>query len=163
MVAAVYFLLAALASYLDSMQQVLAVVLVLISMKIFLEAAGFEVPLWLFLGVLVGWRVLSIAVQLWTSKKRTAPPPKPTVDEDAEELEPANLGFFVLVMYCTRPEGEIGGDVGRSQRPLQTRASNFYSRFLFADYRTSHTLLNATNATHRPLPGRRGSTRRGRA
>ena len=43
----VYFLLAALASYIDSMQQALAVVLVLISMKIFLEAAGFEVPLWL--------------------------------------------------------------------------------------------------------------------
>ena len=84
----VYFLLAALASYLDSMQQALAVVLVLISMKIFLEAAGFEVPLWLFLGVLVGWRVLSIAVQLWTSKKRNAPAPKPTVDEDAEELNP---------------------------------------------------------------------------
>ena len=47
----VYFLLAALASYLDSMQQALAVVLVLIASKIFLESAGVEVPLALFLGV----------------------------------------------------------------------------------------------------------------
>ena len=60
----VYFLLAALASYLDSMQQALAVVLILIASKIFLEAAGFEVPLSLFLGVLVAWRVLAVVVQL---------------------------------------------------------------------------------------------------
>ena len=66
----VYFLLAALAAYLDSMQQALAVVLVLISLKIFLEAAGFEVPLSLFLGVLAGWRVLAVVLQLTRRKMR---------------------------------------------------------------------------------------------
>ena len=60
----VYFLLAALARYLDSMQQTLAVVLILIALKIFLEAAGFEIPISLFLGVLVGWRILAITLQL---------------------------------------------------------------------------------------------------
>lgn len=59
----IYFLLAALAEHLDSMQQMLAVVLVLISLKIFAEAAGYEVPISLFLGVLVGWRLIAIA---WT-------------------------------------------------------------------------------------------------
>ena len=52
------------------MQQALAVVLVLIATKIFLEAAGFEVPLYLFLGVLVGWRVLAIALQLLRRRAR---------------------------------------------------------------------------------------------
>jgi tellurite resistance protein TerC len=56
----VYFLLAALASYLDSMQQMLAVVLVLISLKIFLESAGVEVPVAAFLSLLAGWRVLAL-------------------------------------------------------------------------------------------------------
>ena len=55
-------MLAALAAYLDSMQQVLAVVLVLISLKIFLEAAGFEVPIAAFLGILIAWRVLAMAL-----------------------------------------------------------------------------------------------------
>ena len=60
----IYFLLAALAQYLDSMQQALAVVLVLIGLKIFFEAAGFEVPIAAFMGVLLGWRVLSMAVPI---------------------------------------------------------------------------------------------------
>ena len=68
----VYFLLAALMKYLDSMQQALALVLILISLKIFLEAAGFEVPLATFLGVLVGWRVLAIACQLYRRRRSDA-------------------------------------------------------------------------------------------
>lgn len=53
-----YFLLSALASYMDSMQQALAVVLVLISLKIFLEAFGIQIPIHLFAGLLVAWRVV---------------------------------------------------------------------------------------------------------
>ena len=68
----VYFLLAALASYLDSMQQALAVVLVLISVKIFLEAAGFEVPVAAFLGVVVGWRALVVMIALFRNRKPRA-------------------------------------------------------------------------------------------
>jgi len=56
---AVYFLLEGVAEYLGSMQQVLAVVLILIASKIILEAAGVVVPLSLFVAVLVGWRVLA--------------------------------------------------------------------------------------------------------
>ena len=40
----VYFLLAAIAHHLDSMQQMLAVVLILIAARTFLEAGGVEVP-----------------------------------------------------------------------------------------------------------------------
>ena len=40
-------------------------VLVLIALKIFLEAAGFEVPISHFLGVLVAWRVVAVVWTLW--------------------------------------------------------------------------------------------------
>ena len=88
-----YFLLAALAAYLDSMQQALAVVLVLISLKIFLEAAGFEIPIAAFLGVLVGWRVFAVAC-LPLLRKRARPrggarggarPDADDVDEERSE------------------------------------------------------------------------------
>ncbi len=55
------------------MRQVLAVVLVLIALKIFLEAAGFEVPLSAFLGVLLAWRLLAVAWGL--ARRRRARPP----------------------------------------------------------------------------------------
>ena len=67
-----YFLLAALASYLDQMQQALAVILVLISLKIIVESAGFEVPLALFVGVLLGWRVLAAALVLLRRRHATS-------------------------------------------------------------------------------------------
>ena len=68
------------------MQQALAVVLVLISLKIFLEAAGFEVPLTAFVGVLVGWRVLAVALQLLRRRERArtaAQEPNAADDDDA--------------------------------------------------------------------------------
>jgi hypothetical protein len=46
------------------MQQVLAVVLIMIACKIFLEAAGVSVPLALFAGVLLAWRVLALCSAL---------------------------------------------------------------------------------------------------
>ena len=55
-----YFMLAAIASVLDSMQQALALILILIALKIFAEAAGYEVPLLGFAGVLLAWRVVAI-------------------------------------------------------------------------------------------------------
>jgi len=61
---ALYFLLEAIAAHLDGMQQVLAVVLIMIACKIFLEAAGVSVPLALFAGVLLAWRVLALCSAL---------------------------------------------------------------------------------------------------
>lgn len=59
-----YFMLAAVATLLDSMQQALAVVLILIALKIFLETAGYEVPLLGFAAALIAWRVVTVCVVL---------------------------------------------------------------------------------------------------
>lgn len=61
------FLLAALAAVIDSMQETLAVVLVLIALKILVEAAGYEVPLLGFVGALLAWRVLALC---WAVHRR---------------------------------------------------------------------------------------------
>ena len=68
----IYFLLAALAKYLDSMQQALAVVLVLISLKIFAEALGFDVPIGAFLGIVAAWRVAVVVHALYTKRGRAS-------------------------------------------------------------------------------------------
>ena len=60
----VYFLLAAIAHHLESMQQMLAVVLILIASRTFLEAAGHEVPIQIFLLIVAGWRVVAVVAQL---------------------------------------------------------------------------------------------------
>ena len=59
-----YFLLSALAGLMDSLQRMLAVVLILIGLKIFLESAGYEVPLLGFAAVLIAWRVVTVCVVL---------------------------------------------------------------------------------------------------
>ena len=43
--------------------------------QIFLEAAGFEVPLTAFLGILAGWRILSTAWQLLRPRPSAARAP----------------------------------------------------------------------------------------
>ena len=66
-----YFMLAAAMAYLDSLDQALAVILVLIGAKSLLEAAGVEVPLALFVGTLCVVRLLA---GLWlVSRKRAEP------------------------------------------------------------------------------------------
>ena len=67
-----YFLLAALAAVIGGMQQSLAAILILIACKILLEAAGYEVPLLLFAGVLLTWRVLAIGYALLRGQARDA-------------------------------------------------------------------------------------------
>jgi len=57
-----YFMLAAIAAHIGSMQQALGVVLLLIATKILLEGLGASVPLLSFVGILASWRVLSL---LW--------------------------------------------------------------------------------------------------
>ena len=69
----IYFLLASLASVVSGMQHMLAVVLILISAKIFVEAAGFEVPLTLFFGVLAAWRVLALVVGVVRGRRGRGP------------------------------------------------------------------------------------------
>ena len=69
----IYFLLASLASVVSGMQHMLAVVLILISAKIFVEAAGFEVPLTLFFGVLAAWRVLALMVGVVRGRRGRGP------------------------------------------------------------------------------------------
>jgi tellurite resistance protein TerC len=59
-----YFLVVALASYVDSMQQMLALVLILIALKIFAEAAGFEVPISAFVALLFAARVAVVALSM---------------------------------------------------------------------------------------------------
>jgi len=49
-------------------------VLVLIALKIFLEAAGFEVPVAAFLGVVVGWRSLVVVVGVVRRRRRKPSP-----------------------------------------------------------------------------------------
>ena len=67
-----YFTLAAVAAYVDSMQQALGAVLVLISLKIFGEAAGLPIPLYLFVGILIAWRILAAAAMLWRRSRKMA-------------------------------------------------------------------------------------------
>lgn len=54
---AIYFLIERVAAQIESMQHVLAVVLILIAAKIILEAAGVVVPITTFVAILVVWRV----------------------------------------------------------------------------------------------------------
>ena len=50
-------------------------VLVLIALKIFLEAAGFEVPVAAFLGVVVGWRALVVVAGVVRRRRRSRAAP----------------------------------------------------------------------------------------
>jgi len=83
----VYFLLAAIAHHLDSMQQMLAVVLILIAARTFLEAGGVEVPLQLFVGVLAAWRVLAVLFQLLRSRLRRKAAVAAALQAAAQDLE----------------------------------------------------------------------------
>ena len=66
----VYFVLAAIAHHFDSMQQVLAVVLILIACRTLLEVAGVQVPIQVFVGALASWRALACSVQLLRARLR---------------------------------------------------------------------------------------------
>ena len=66
----VYFVLAAISHHLDSMQQVLAVVLILIACRTLLEIAGVQVPIQIFVGALASWRALACLVQLLRARLR---------------------------------------------------------------------------------------------
>ena len=70
---ALYFLIAALARFVDSIQSALAVVLILIAAKILAETMGYEVPLGYFIGAITLWRVVATLVALYrVSRKRCA-------------------------------------------------------------------------------------------
>lgn len=75
-----YFMLAAAMAYLDSLDQALAVILVLIGAKSLLEAAGVEVPLALFVGTLCVVRLLA---GLWLVSRRRAEPATQPLTEHA--------------------------------------------------------------------------------
>ena len=106
----VYFLLAALASYMDSMQQALAVVLVLISLKIFLEAAGFEVPIAAFLGVLVGWRVLVVLFALMRKRGKSRGGRRGGGGSGGAEVDDVDVEEYVVY------DGGSGGPGGGARR-----------------------------------------------
>lgn len=65
-----FFCLSALASRVGSMQRTLAVVLILIGVKIYLEAAGVAVPIALFAAALVAWRVIAFAWALLVTSRK---------------------------------------------------------------------------------------------
>jgi len=100
-----YFMLAAVATLLDSMQQALAVVLILIGLKIFLESAGYEVPLLGFAAVLVAWRVVTVCVVL---RRRHAGGGGPGGAEQQGPAAPATQLTQLLADDSTRCEGEGG-------------------------------------------------------
>ena len=52
------------------MQRTLAVVLILIGVKIYLEAAGVAVPIALFAAALVAWRVIAFAWALLVTSRK---------------------------------------------------------------------------------------------
>lgn len=66
-----YFMLAAAMAYLGSLDQALAVILVLIGAKLLLEAAGIEVPFAMFVGTLCVVRLLA-GLWLFTARRRSA-------------------------------------------------------------------------------------------
>jgi len=61
----IYFMIASLMGVFDSLNTALGFVLVLIGLKLMLELAGVEVPLWLFAGVLSLWRVAVALHVVW--------------------------------------------------------------------------------------------------
>ena len=66
----VYFMLAAFIEYLDALDSALGIILILIGAKLCLGQAGFEVPLWMFAGILTAWRVVVAAYVVFKGLRR---------------------------------------------------------------------------------------------
>jgi len=64
----VYFLAATFIDYLDALDSALGVILVIIGGKLILSQAGVEVPLWLVVSILTGWRVAVAAYVICTRR-----------------------------------------------------------------------------------------------
>ena len=67
-----YFLLSALAGLMDSLQRMLAVVLILIGSRTFAEAAGLPIPLVGFVATLLVWRIAFMLYALWATSRGDA-------------------------------------------------------------------------------------------
>lgn len=67
-----YFLLSALAGLMDSLQRMLAVVLILIGSRTFAEAAGLPIPLVGFVGTLLVWRLAFMLYAFWVTSRDDA-------------------------------------------------------------------------------------------
>ena len=81
-----YFLLSALAGLMDSLQRMLAVVLILIGARTFAEAAGLPIPLVGFVGTLLVWRLAFMFYALWATSRAREDAPKGTAGSKTEAL-----------------------------------------------------------------------------